>query len=178
VETPLPGLHHVYPTLAAAAVALTEGLSLAEIADALRQARPDLRLLVRQASNGATILDDSYNASPQSMLAALDLLAELPGRRIAVLGEMRELGAGEEEGHRRVGERAAACADLILVVGERARPLYEAAVAAGAAETRFFNAPADALPVLRDELKSGDHVLVKASRAMALETVVDALVAP
>jgi len=178
VETPLPGLHHVYPTLAAAAVALTEGLSLAEIADALRQARPDLRLRVRQASSGATILDDSYNASPQSMLAALDLLAELPGRRIAVLGEMRELGAAEEEGHRQVGERAAACADLVLVVGERARPLYEAAVAAGTAETRFFNAPADAVPVLRDELKSGDHVLVKASRAVALETLVDALVAP
>jgi len=100
------------------------------------------------------------------------------GRRIAVLGEMRELGAAEEEGHRRVGERAAACADLVLVVGERARPLYEAAVAAGTAETRFFNAPADAVPILRDELKAGDYVLVKASRAVALETVVDALVAP
>jgi UDP-N-acetylmuramoyl-tripeptide--D-alanyl-D-alanine ligase len=130
---------------------------------------------MRQASCGTTILDDSYNASPQSMLAALDLLAELPGRRIAVLGEMRELGAAEEEGHRQVGERAAACAGLVLVVGERARPLYEAALAAGA-EARFFNAPEDAVPVLRDELKSGDYVLVKASRAVALETVVDALV--
>jgi len=176
VDTPLPGLHHVYPALAAAAVGLTEGLSLAEIAGALRQARPDLRLRVLRAPNGATILDDSYNASPQSMLAALGLLAELPGRRIAVLGEMRELGAAEEEGHRQVGERAAACADLVLVVGKRARPLYEAAVAAGSG-ARFFNVPEDALPALRDELKPGDHVLVKASRAVALETVVDALVA-
>jgi UDP-N-acetylmuramoyl-tripeptide--D-alanyl-D-alanine ligase len=175
VETPLPGRHHVYPALAAAAVGLSEGMTLAEIAAALRQARPDLRLRVRRATSGATVLDDSYNASPQSMLAALDLLAELPGRRIAVLGEMRELGAAEEEGHRQVGERAAACAGLVLVVGERARPLYEAALAAGT-EARFFNAPEDALPVLRDELKSGDHVLVKASRAVALETVVDALV--
>ena len=177
VETPLPGLHHVYPALAAAAAGLSEGLTLAEIAEALRQARPELRLRPRTASSGATILDDSYNASPQSMLATLDLLASLPGRRIAVLGEMRELGAAEEEGHRQVGEHAAACADLVLVVGERARPLYEAALAAGTAEARFFNAPADVLPVLRDELKPGDHVLVKASRAVALETVVEALVA-
>ncbi|HLB26052.1 MAG TPA: UDP-N-acetylmuramoyl-tripeptide--D-alanyl-D-alanine ligase [Dehalococcoidia bacterium] len=177
VETPLPGLHHAYPALAAAAAGLSEGMTLRDVADALRQARPELRLRVRPASGGATILDDSYNASPQSMLAALDLLAELPGRRIAVLGEMRELGAAEEEGHRRVGERAAACADLVLVVGERARPLYEAAATAGS-EARFFNAPEDALPVLRDELKPGDHVLIKASRAVALETLVEALVSP
>src|SRR3990170_3804069 len=83
VETPLPGLHHVYPALAAAAIGLTEGLSLAEIADALRQARPDLRLRVRQASIGATILDDSYNARPPSMLAPPGPLAGPPGRRIA-----------------------------------------------------------------------------------------------
>jgi UDP-N-acetylmuramoyl-tripeptide--D-alanyl-D-alanine ligase len=178
VEARLPGRHHLYPALAAAAVGLAEGMTLAEVATALREARPELRLRILAASNGATILDDSYNASPQSMLAALDLLAELPGRRIALLGEMRELGTAEEEGHRQVGQRAATCADLVMVVGERARPLYEAARAEGPAEVRFLASTQEAAPILRDELQPGDYLLVKASRAVALESVVDALVAP
>jgi UDP-N-acetylmuramoyl-tripeptide--D-alanyl-D-alanine ligase len=178
VEARLPGRYHLYPALAAAAVGLSEGMTLSEVATALREARPELRLRVLTASSGATILDDSYNASPQSMLAALDLLAELPGRRIALLGEMRELGTAEEEGHRQVGQRAATCADLVLVAGERARPLYEAARAEGPAEVRFLTSTQEAAPVLHDELQSGDYLLVKASRAVALESVVDALVAP
>ena len=177
VETPLPGRHHVYPALAAATVALGEGMTLDEIAAALREARPELRLRVLSTPGGATIIDDSYNASPPATLAALDLLSELGGRRIALLGEMRELGAAAEEGHRSVGERAAASADLVLVVGEPARTLYDAAVAAGG-EARFLDSPQDAASFLRDELRSGDHLLVKASRLVALETVVDALVAP
>lgn len=178
VEAPLPGRHHLYPALAAAAVGLAEGMALADVAAALREAQPELRLRVLPGPNGATILDDSYNASPQSMLAALDLLAELPGRRIALLGEMRELGAVEEEGHRQVGQRAAACADLLLVVGERARPLYEAAQTTGPAEVRFLASAQEVAPILRDELQPGDYLLVKASRALALESVIDALVAP
>jgi UDP-N-acetylmuramoyl-tripeptide--D-alanyl-D-alanine ligase len=177
VEASLPGRHHLYPALAAAAVGLAEGMTLTEVAAALETAKPELRMRVLPGLNGATVLDDSYNASPPSMLAALELLAELPGRRIALLGEMRELGAAEEEGHRQVGRRAAACADLILVVGERARPLYEAARAAGATEARLLNSAREAEPILRDELQPGDYLLVKASRAVALESVVDALVA-
>lgn len=183
VETPLAGRHHLYPALAAAAVGLAEGMTLSEIAAALRKARPELRLRVLPGPNGSTILDDSYNASPQSMLAALDLLAELSrgragGRRIALLGEMRELGTAEEEGHRQVGQRAAACADLLLVVGERARPLYEAARTAGSADVRFLTSAEGVAAILRGELQPGDHLLVKASRAIALESVVDALMAP
>lgn len=177
VSTALPGRHHLYPCLAAAAVAVSEGMTLAEIADALAAARPELRLRVLSGPNGSTIIDDSYNASPASMTAALDLLAELPGRRIALLGEMRELGAAEEEGHRCVGERAAASADLLFVVGERAHPLAEAARAAGQTP-RQLESKDEAAEVLRSELRTGDHLLVKASRALALETVVDALVAP
>ena len=178
VETPLPGRHHLYPALAAAAVGLAEGMPLTEVATALREARPQLRQRLVTSAKGATILDDSYNASPQSMLAALDLLEELPGRRIALLGEMLELGSAEEESHRRVGQQAAARADLVLVVGERARPLYEAAKAAGPAEVRLLANTEEATPLLRSELKPGDYLLVKASRALALESVVDALVAP
>ncbi len=178
VSCPLPGKHHIYPCLATAAVALEEGMSLSEIAAALAEARPDLRLRVLSGPNGSTILDDSYNASPASMLAALELLSELPGRRIALLGEMRELGAAEEEGHRQVGERAASACDLLLVLGQRARPLAQAAQTAGLTDVRLLESGEAAAAMLRSELRSGDHLLIKASRALALETVVDALVAP
>jgi UDP-N-acetylmuramoyl-tripeptide--D-alanyl-D-alanine ligase len=176
VEMPLPGRHHVYPALAAAAVGLVEGMTLGEIGAALGRARPDLRLRVLEAPGGYTVIDDTYNASPPSMLAALELLGGLTGRRVALLGEMRELGADEADGHRRVGEGAAACADLVIVVGERARPLYEAAQAGGA-EARLLASADGAAEGLRDELKRGDHLLVKASRAVGLESVVEALVA-
>lgn len=177
VRTSLPGRHHLYPCLAAAAVALAEGMTLSEIADALAEARPALRLRVLPGLNGSTILDDSYNASPASMLAALDLLSELPGRRIALLGEMRELGPAHEEGHRQVGQHAAFACHLLFVIGEGARPLAEAARRAGLAEVRPVASAREAAEALAGELRPGDHLLVKASRALALETVVDALVA-
>jgi UDP-N-acetylmuramoyl-tripeptide--D-alanyl-D-alanine ligase len=174
VRLPLPGKHYVYPALAAAAVAMEEGLRLSEVANALAQSRPELRSRVLRGPNGATILDDSYNASPASMLAALDLLAELPGRRIALLGDMLELGAAEVDGHRQVGERAAMACDLLLVVGTRAQPLAEAAEG-GTAEVRGLASNAQAIDMLKRELREGDHVLIKASRAMAFEEVVSAL---
>src|SRR5205807_3895640 len=85
VDCPLPGKHHVYAALAAAAVALEESMPLTEIAAALREVKLDLRLTLRRGANGSTIIDDSYNASPASMIAALDLLAETQGRRLALL---------------------------------------------------------------------------------------------
>jgi UDP-N-acetylmuramoyl-tripeptide--D-alanyl-D-alanine ligase len=175
VRLTLPGKHYVYPALAAAAVALDEGLSLNEVADALAEARPELRSRILPGPNGATILDDSYNASPASMLAALDLLAELPGRRIALLGEMLELGAAEDDGHRQVGERAASACDLLLVVGKRARPLAEAAKGTSS-QVRCLGSNAEAIDALKRELRQGDHVLIKASRAMAFEEIVSALI--
>lgn len=177
VDCALPGKHHVYPALAAAAVALDEGMALEEIAGALAAARPDLRLRVLAGPNGCTLIDDSYNASPASMLAALDLLSELGGRRLALLGDMRELGAAEAEGNRRVGERAAAACDLLYVTGERARPIGAAAQAAGLEDVRYLESNEAAVEALRREPRAGDHVLIKASRALALEEVVDALVA-
>ncbi len=107
IDCPLPGKHHVYAALAAAAVALNDGMSLEEIAAALREARLGLRLTVRPGPNGSTLIDDSYNASPASMIAALDLLAETKGRHVALLGHMRELGAAEADGHEQVGRHAA-----------------------------------------------------------------------
>ena len=175
VRLQLPGKHHVYPALAAAAAALDEGLTLSQVADALAEARLDLRSRILPGPNGSTILDDSYNASPASMLAALDLLADLAGRRIALLGDMLELGAAEEEGHRSVGQRAATACDLLLTVGPRASSIAEAARRACATEVRHLDSAEEAIETLREELREGDHLLVKASRAMVFEEVVSAL---
>ena len=175
VRLPLPGRHYVYPALAAAAVALEEGLTLSEVADALAEVRPDLRSRILPGPNGSTVLDDSYNASPASMLAALDLLSDLPGRRIALLGDMLELGAAEEEGHRSVGERSATACHLLLTVGRLASYIADAARRAGTTEVRHLSSAGDAIEVLSKELREGDHVLIKASRAMAFEEVVSAL---
>ena len=110
VRVPLLGRHSVHTALRAAAVGLVEGLSWEEIVRGLQQLDVQLRLITARGLNGATVLDDTYNASPASTMAALNLLADLTvqnGRRIAVLGDMLELGSYEEEGHRKVGARAA-----------------------------------------------------------------------
>jgi UDP-N-acetylmuramoyl-tripeptide--D-alanyl-D-alanine ligase len=177
VTCPLPGKHHVYPALAAAAVALDDGLSLSEIAGALSDVRLEQRLSIEKGPNGATIIDDSYNASPAAMLAALELLSELPGRRIAVLGDMRELGAAETEGHRSVGQRAAECCDVLFVVGESAEITATAAREAGHTDVHALSEGNRGVEELRGELRKGDFVLVKASRALELDKLVKALVA-
>ncbi|MCH8814861.1 MAG: UDP-N-acetylmuramoyl-tripeptide--D-alanyl-D-alanine ligase [Chloroflexi bacterium] len=176
VSCPLPGKHHVYPALAATAVALNEGMSLREIADALADVKLEQRLNVTPGPNGSTIIDDSYNASPAAMLAALDLLSELDGRRIAVLGDMRELGAAEEEGHRAVGSHAAECCDVLFVIGENASITSAAAREAGHTDVRILESDDDAAKELRAELRDGDYALIKASRALGLEKLVKALV--
>jgi UDP-N-acetylmuramoyl-tripeptide--D-alanyl-D-alanine ligase len=124
-----------------------------------------------------TIVDDSYNASPASVTAALDLLAGLPGRRVAVLGEMLELGDGHEAGHRAVGEAAAAVADLLVVVGAGATGIADGAVGAGLAPGKIVRAANRevALDLVRPRLRDGDVVLVKASRGIELDLLVDAL---
>jgi UDP-N-acetylmuramoyl-tripeptide--D-alanyl-D-alanine ligase len=175
VSAPLPGRHNLYNALAAATVGLADGLSLQEVAAALAAADVPLRLRVLSGPQGSTILDDTYNASPTSMLAALDLLDELPGRHLALLGDMLELGAFEEEGHRLVGERAARTTQILYTVGERGRIIGEAAQAAGHQDVRFLASKEKAAATIRETLSEGDHLLVKASRAMALETVIEEL---
>jgi len=125
-----------------------------------------------------TLIDDAYNASPPSVTAALDMLAGLPGRRIAVLGEMLELGKGSVTGHREVGTAAAATVDLLIVVGGGNASLIAAgARAAGLDASRVLEARdrEAALDLLRARLRDGDVVLVKASRGVELDLLVDAL---
>jgi UDP-N-acetylmuramoyl-tripeptide--D-alanyl-D-alanine ligase len=177
VECPLPGKHHVYAALAAAAVALDDGFAGDEIAEALRDARVPSRLTQRPGPNGSTLIDDSYNASPASMIAALDLLSETSGRRIAVLGHMRELGAAEAAGHESVGRHAPGRCDLLIVVGDEAKALADAAEASGHKAVRRFQTAGDATSYIEAELREGDVCLVKASRAVGLESLVGELVA-
>ncbi len=175
VKTILPGRHIVSSALAAAAVALADGMSLSNVASALGRARVPLRLQVHSGRGGCTILDDTYNASPSSMAAALDLLAEIPGRRIAVLGDMKELGPAEREGHLAVGRRAAETADVIYVVGELGGIIAEGAREAGHRATHQWPTKEAMGKSLAADLQAGDVVLLKASRALAFETLLEML---
>ncbi len=107
LRVPLIGRHSVHAALRAAAVGLVEGLTWQEIVNGLRSQHAQLRLVAVKTDTGALILDDTYNASPESTLAALNLLSEIDGRRVAVLGDMLELGQYERQGHEMVGARAA-----------------------------------------------------------------------
>lgn len=184
VRVPLLGRHSVHTALRAAAVGLIEGLSWEEIIRGMQQLDVQLRLIAARGLNGATLLDDTYNASPASTMAALNLLADLPvhnGRRIAVLGDMLELGSYEEEGHRKVGVRAADVVDLLVTVGPRARMIAQEALAAGLDPARVLalDEATTALSELRSILGPGDVVLVKGSRAVHMDDIATALtVAP
>ncbi|MEX2010671.1 MAG: UDP-N-acetylmuramoyl-tripeptide--D-alanyl-D-alanine ligase [Chloroflexota bacterium] len=177
VAVPTLGRLAVHNALAGAATGLAAGLSLASIAAGLGRgwSAPHRAELIR--AGRVTIVDDSYNASPASVTAALDLLGGLPGRRVAVLGEMLELGDGHEAGHRAVGEAAAAVAELLVVVGERANGIADGAVAAGLAPGRIIRVASReaALEALTPRLRDDDTVLVKASRGIELDLLVDAL---
>jgi UDP-N-acetylmuramoyl-tripeptide--D-alanyl-D-alanine ligase len=113
-------------------------------------------------------LDDTYNASPASTIAALNLLGELEGRKIAVLGDMLELGDYEEEGHQKVGMRALEVADILITAGSRGRIIGEAALRWGmpAERVHIFEGNAEAIALLEETVTSDDVVLVKGSRAM------------
>jgi UDP-N-acetylmuramoyl-tripeptide--D-alanyl-D-alanine ligase len=176
-HNPLPGTSLVYNALAGIAVAFDEGFSLEEAAHALTQIEVPRRLQVRLASNGATILDDVYNAGPASMLAALGVLAETPGRRIAFLGDMLELGAAEAEAHRRIGEHAAGVVDALYTTGKRGRLIAEAARLAGAVHVEHIESKDEAARFFRETLGPGDVLLIKASHGLALHTVVEELMA-
>lgn len=178
VRIPALGKHSVHNALAAAAVAIVAGLALETIARGMarRWAMPHRTVLIR--AGDWRILDDSYNAAPDSMIAALDLLASLPGRRIAVLGEMMELGDAAAEDHLRVGRHAAISADVIIAVGDASSGIADGAIEAGARRDAVHREPdrPATMTLLRTLLEPGDVVLVKGSRGAALDLLVEAMV--
>jgi len=184
VTLPVPGRHNAYNAAAAAAVALHCGVTLDSIAAGLGAVRlSEWRMQVFSVASGVTVINDAYNANPTSMRAAVDTLAGMrpEGRRIAVLGDMRELGSLSELAHFRLGEDVArAHVDVLVTVGELGRRIAEGALAEGMdpASVRVCATTEEASEVLDDVLSSGDAVLVKASRSMGLERVVEGIVQP
>jgi UDP-N-acetylmuramoyl-tripeptide--D-alanyl-D-alanine ligase len=179
VRLPIVGRHSVYTALGAAAVGRIEGLSWAAIVDGLRTGQ-QMRLGTVPAIRGAMLVDDTYNSSPESAIAALNLLAELEGRRIAVLGDMLELGSHEVSGHQRVARRAVDVVWTLVTVGERGRLIAEHARSLGMPAARVLEMADNeaAIAYLSRVLQAGDKVLVKGSRGMAMEQIVQALACP
>jgi UDP-N-acetylmuramoyl-tripeptide--D-alanyl-D-alanine ligase len=177
---PLIGRHSVHTSLRAAAVGLIEGLTWQEIFNGLRSEHAHLRLVAVRAKNGALILDDTYNASPESTLAALNLLDELEGRKVGVLGDMLELGQYEWRGHEMVGVRAAEVVDELVTVGKLGRMIAAAASRAGLSDQVIveFENSQEAIHYLEAHLQSNDVVLVKGSHGMRMDEIVTALEAP
>ncbi|SDS69776.1 UDP-N-acetylmuramoyl-tripeptide--D-alanyl-D-alanine ligase [Microlunatus soli] len=172
VTLPLVGAHQAHNAAAAAAAGLAVGVPLVEAAAALSTATVSKwRLELRDLGGGVTLLNDSFNSNPDSARAAVDALATLDGRRrIAVLGEMLELGADSDTEHRAVGAYAAARADLVVTVGN-SRPIADGA---GPQAVRLADNAA-AIDWLRRTVTAGDVVLIKASREAHLEEVAAAL---
>ncbi|HEX6140416.1 MAG TPA: UDP-N-acetylmuramoyl-tripeptide--D-alanyl-D-alanine ligase [Candidatus Limnocylindria bacterium] len=182
VRSGTPGRHLVHHALAAAAVAERFGVPMDEVEAALAAgSHAAHRMAVIPAASGATIVDDTYNASPVSVGAALEFVAETPlspgRRRLAVLGDMLELGPDEERLHREIGARAAGIVDALVTVGERGRWIAEGARAAGLRSVATADDADQALPVVERELAPGvgDLLLVKASRGIELDRLVAAL---
>lgn len=177
LRTSMLGLPAVMSGLAGVAVGLSQGLLWDEVERGLGGGGRGLRLVPRRGIRDTILLDDTYNASPESVMAALDLLDELPGRHLAVLGDMLELGAREREGHYEAGRYAADLLDLLVTVGERGRLIAEAAREAGFDDGRLYAVSdnEEALAILEGIMEDGDAILVKGSRSMAMETIVEAL---
>jgi UDP-N-acetylmuramoyl-tripeptide--D-alanyl-D-alanine ligase len=181
VRVPLLGRHSVHTSLRAAAVGIVEGLSWEEIVAGLQSLSSQIRLVVVPGINGSTLIDDTYNASPASMVAALNLLNDIEpeknGRRVAILGDMRELGDYSDEGHKIVGRRAADVVDILITVGELGRAIGEEARSAGLAPDRLFVTKSfdEAVSLSRRAIHSNDMVLVKGSRAVGMDQIVPAI---
>lgn len=192
VHIPMPGRHMVYNALAAAAVGKIYGLTNEEIARGIAELKPISGRFRMIETEKFLIVDDCYNANPMSVKASLDVLRDGLGRRVAILGDMGELGENEAALHREVGEHAASCGiDVCICAGELCRHMAEAAEEAAARETGSGDAAGDSresgltviyepdreglLAHLGDYVRPGDTILVKASHFMKFEDVVEKL---
>ena len=180
VHIPVPGIHNIYNALSAIAVGILAGVPVNEIIKGIEEFSPGKMRLNIISAKKIKIIDDAYNASPQSMEAAISVLNDIKGvgRTIAVLGDMLELGACAQEAHLGVGRFAAAKGiDYIVTVGENGGYIAKGAVEAGISNDRVFSFASNeqAVGFLDGFVKEGDVVLVKGSRGMKMEQVVDYL---
>jgi UDP-N-acetylmuramoyl-tripeptide--D-alanyl-D-alanine ligase len=174
------GQHSVHTALRAAAVGLVEAMTWQEIIDGLCQEYTQLRLTTVRSEQGALLLDDTYNASPESTMAALNLLADMDGHKVAVLGDMLELGQYEKQGHELVGIRVAAVADALITVGKLGHIIAAAARWAGMQPGKIieFENTDEAISYLQKSLTEKDVVLVKGSHGIRMDRIVTALEIP
>ena len=177
------GRPRIYSSLAAIAVGQCAGVDPIASSQALTRWEPPAgRLRVIPGARGSILIDDTYNSSPVAALAALDVLKEVKAtRRIAMLGDMLELGKYTKEQHRKVGERAAQVADMLITVGFRSRAMGEAALDAGMPDSNIreyeLSESARAGEELLREIQEGDVVLIKGSQGMRMERAVKILMA-
>jgi len=161
------GKHHVYVLLPAIAIGFIMGIPIKPIKKALADFRlPPGRMNPIPGLHNSLIIDSSYNASPETMLAALTLLKSMPGRKIAVLGSMNELGEYSEREHRRIGEQIPHYADLLITVGKEAEYMAMEAQHVGFPHHKIhrFDSSLEAAQFLRDKIKKGDIILAKGSQ--------------
>ncbi|MGE4545197.1 MAG: UDP-N-acetylmuramoyl-tripeptide--D-alanyl-D-alanine ligase [Pedobacter sp.] len=180
VRLSVPGRYNVHNALAAAAAAYALNMSGMQIVEGLERFRSCAgRMEVAELASGATLLEDFYNANPLAVKAALKALDELPGsgRRIAVLGDMLELGEAAADLHRETGLHASKCTDLLILLGERAEDTAAGARQGGMPPQSVWVVKShdEAVQLLGDLLRPGDRVLVKGSRGMAMEKICKAL---
>ncbi|MBT5831083.1 MAG: UDP-N-acetylmuramoyl-tripeptide--D-alanyl-D-alanine ligase [Candidatus Latescibacteria bacterium] len=177
----VPGRHNVYNALAAATAGVALHVPLENAAKALANFEPTKLRSQVLSQNGLHLINDTYNANPASMQAALDVLAdiEIPegGRRIAILGDMRELGEITDQAHQDLGKETASKADVLFALGDHAHLVIEAAQSAGLSSTmsHAFTDSEALISTLKEFITSGDTLLIKGSRGLAMEHIVEAL---
>ncbi len=174
IHIPWLGAHQAHNVAAALLVGMAMGIDVADAVAGVEQVAKDRARIQMLTLGDITVLEDVYNASPVSVMAALDVLGSRSGRRVAVLGDMLELGEQEVLGHRQVGEHTQGRVDLLLAVGTRAQHLFEAAREAGV-PCQWVSSRSEAGEWLREEIRSGDVVLLKASRGLEFEWLTERL---
>ena len=177
------GVNAIYAALAGAATGIALGMNMIEISQSLRNfVSPKGRMNIIKGVKNTTIIDDTYNSEPQSAIAALGILKRIPAknRKIAVLGDMLELGKYSEEGHREVGKYLFKMGvDKLILVGERSRDIGRGATRAGMLKDNIFHFPNsdDAKIFVQDRLREGDLILIKGSQGMRMEKIVKEIMA-
>jgi UDP-N-acetylmuramoyl-tripeptide--D-alanyl-D-alanine ligase len=186
IKVPMIGGHAVELALAAIAVGHALGMHISEMLPGFADTATQVRLIVTPGPNGSRMLDDTYNASTPSVLSALSLLEEVgDGRKLAVLGDMRELGEVSDLEHRKIGRRVAGVVDRLYTYGELARTIAEEAIQTAEIEGREIEVESFAanetgrlIETLKKVLEPGDLMLVKGSRGLEMENIVAALQLP
>lgn len=177
VQSPLLGEFSIYTILAATAVALTAQVEWETIEAGLAISHFNQRMRQFSLPKGAIILDDTYNASPTSTIAALKLLKSLSGRRVAILGDMLELGPYEQSGHHSVGVAAADSADVVILVGDRSKMTAKAVIQNGFPENQlqWYPDSSQAAKPAANTVQEGDVVLIKGSNSMHMDRIIAAI---